>query len=282
MCRIKRPRRAEPSAQTNLCRTVHDAMGRHRIGMAARILMAAACAVIASPSSAQSQQRTIRFGTTGDYPPFAHWRGDGTLDGADAVMARRVARSMKARAVFVPTSWASLNEDFRARRFDIAIGGLTVLPDRAAIGTFSTPFMQDGKRPLALCRHRSLYASLADIDRAGVRVEINRGVTMAQLARQWFTTASLTVNPDDATLADWLLQGKADVLITDGTVVDRMAALSRGRLCATTRQPFTHVTKAWLIQNDPDLIASVNQGLARAFRRGGWDKALRKAGRARP
>ncbi|HEX7872238.1 MAG TPA: transporter substrate-binding domain-containing protein [Sphingobium sp.] len=224
---------------------------------------------------AAAQEKVIRFGLTGDYPPFAERLSDGSYAGADVVIARRIAQGMGARAEFVLTGWTRLSEDFAAGRFDVAIGGLTVLPDRAALGTFSIPLMDDGKRPLALCRDKGRYRSIAAIDRPGVRVQINRGPAIAALAKQWFRQASVTVNPDDATLTDRLLNGQADVWITDGVVVDHMARLHRGKLCATTREPFTHLTKAWLIRNDPALIAGINAGLARALKDGSWQKALR-------
>ncbi len=241
---------------------------KHWIG----IIGVTSALLIALPAVAQ--ERVIRFGTTGDYPPYATWQGDGTLGGADAVVARRIAKAMHARPVFVRTSWTTLAEDFAARRFDVAIGGLTVQPDRAAIGTFSIPLMDDGKRPLALCQHKSRYRTLAQIDNIGTRIQINRGPAIARLAQQWFTKASVTINPDDATLAEWLLQEKADVWITDGVVVDHMARLYPRRLCATTQRPFTHQTKAWLIQNDPPLIAAINKGLAASLRNGEWKSAL--------
>ncbi|MET0363963.1 MAG: transporter substrate-binding domain-containing protein [Sphingobium sp.] len=238
-------------------------------GIGQSLLIALACCVPAA-----AQEKVIRFGLTGDYPPFAERQANGSFTGADVVIARQVARGMGARAEFVPTGWISLSDDFVAGRFDVAIGGLTVLPDRAALGTFSIALMDDGKRPLALCRTKMRYRTLAAIDRPGVRVQINRGPAIAAFAKQWFRQASVTVNPDDATLTDRLLKGQADVWITDGVVVDHMARVHRGKLCATTRKPFTHLTKAWLIRNDPALIAGINAGLAKALRDGRWKRAL--------
>ncbi|HWU02422.1 MAG TPA: transporter substrate-binding domain-containing protein, partial [Novosphingobium sp.] len=178
--------------------------------------------------AAHAQAPVIRFGLTGDYPPFAQRHADSSLTGADLDMARKVAQSMGARAEFVLTSWTSLAADFAARRFDVAIGGLTVTPERAALGTFSLTMLDDGKRPLALCRNRHRFARLADIDQPGTRVQINRGPAIAQLARQWLQRATIITNPDDDTLTRRLLDGSVDVWITDGVVVDRMARQSGG------------------------------------------------------
>ena len=238
----------------------------------ARRLALAALLLAGAPAAAE--QGTIRFGLTGDYPPYAERRPDGSYVGADIVMARRVAKAMKARAVFVPTTWAALTGDLVADRFDMAIGGLTVTPDRAAIGTFSVRLLDDGKRPLARCAEAAAYRTIAAIDRPGVRVQINRGPAIGALAKTWFSAASVTVNAADEDLVPALLERRTDVWVTDGAVVDHMAHRYRGRLCATTREPFTHQDKAWLIRRDAPLVAAVDRILARAIADGSWRRAL--------
>lgn len=225
------------------------------------------------PAAALAQQDVIRFGLTGDYPPYAQRLADGTFTGADVVTARAVAKRLGKRAIFVPTSWQALSADLIAGRFDVAIGGLTITPDRAAIGTYSFSLMDDGKRPLARCAERRAYASLRAIERTGVRVQINRGPAIAALSKQWFNRASVRVNPDDADLPQALLDGRTDVWITDGVVVDHMARRYHGRLCATTRKPFTHQEKAWLIRSEQRLVASINAALR--HEKAGWERALR-------
>jgi len=237
-----------------------------------RALVAAVLAVL-SPAAARAQEDVIRFGLTGDYPPYALRGTDGSWSGADVVTACRVAARLGKRAMFVPTSWQALSTDLLAGRFDVVVGGLTVTPDRAAIGTYSLVLTDDGKRPLARCAERRAYADLQAIERPGVRVQINRGPAIAALAKQWFRQAAITVNPDDDDLPKALLDGRADVWITDGVVVDHMARRYRGQLCATTRTPFTHQAKAWLVRPDPILIRAINAALRREKK--GWERALR-------
>lgn len=238
-----------------------------------RLVVVGTCGILLA-ASASAQDKILRFGLTGDYPPFAERRDDGTLAGADVVVAREVAQAMGARAEFVTTSWQALESDFVARRFDVAIGGLTVTPARARIGTYSIAMMDDGKRPLARCADRDRYATIAAIDRAGVRVQINRGPAIQALAATWFGHATVTVNPVDTGLIDDLLAGRSDVWVTDGVVVDHMARRYAGRLCATTAEPFTHLAKAWLIRSDPALVAAIDAGLSRALADGSWRRAL--------
>jgi cyclohexadienyl dehydratase len=228
----------------------------------------------AQDATARAEPRVLRFGMTGDYPPYAERRPDGAYIGADIVMARYVARLLGARVEWVPTDWQTLSADFAAGRFDVAIGGLTVTPERKRIGTFSVRLLDDGKRPLARCADTRRYRNIPSIDRPGVRVQINRGPAIATLAKGWFQTAQVKLNGDDADLVPALLEGRADLWVTDGVVVDHMARRYPGKLCATTRRPFTHQDKAWLIRSDPALVQQVNGALKRAIASGRWRRAL--------
>src|SRR5580704_18288466 len=92
----------------------------------------------------------LRVGTTGDYTPFSLLQPDGSYQGADIDMAHDLAGRLGVRAEWVPTVWVDLLDDFLAGRFDIAMGGVTVNPQRAEKAFFSLPTFVDGKRPL--CR----------------------------------------------------------------------------------------------------------------------------------
>src|SRR5437016_10030675 len=90
----------------------------------------------------------LRVGTTGDYTPFSLLRADGSYEGADIDMAHDLAGTIGVGLEFVASVWVDLLDDFLGGRFDIAMGGVTVTPARAARAFFSIPTFVDGKRPL--------------------------------------------------------------------------------------------------------------------------------------
>src|ERR1700749_3510587 len=77
----------------------------------------------------------LRIGVPGDYAPFAMAKGD-SLFGADITMARALAAALGAHAEFIKTTWPNLSADMKSDKFDIAIGGISVTPERAAIARF--------------------------------------------------------------------------------------------------------------------------------------------------
>ena len=225
------------------------------------------------------QSGVLRVGTTGDYKPFTFRRDDGSLYGADIDMAGRLASALGVRLQFVPTVWASLSQDFTDGKFDIAMGGITVLPARSAIGLFSAVTYVDGKRPVARCEDKARYTSIAAIDRPEVRVVVNPGAANEQFARANLSHAQLTVHRDNATVFDEIVAGRADVMVTDGIEADHQAVVHK-ELCPTeVAAPFTRLEKAYWMPRDPELLAAVDAWLATEKSGGGWDRTLDAAQR---
>jgi cyclohexadienyl dehydratase len=239
------------------------------------VAVALACPAAARTLVAIEASGTLRVGLTGDYPPYSLRRPDGTFTGADVAMARALAKALGVRLAIVPTTWPRLAADFTAGRFDIAMGGVSVTPARAALGEFSLTVMRDGKRPIARCADRDRYVSLAAIDRLGVRVAVNRGGTNQRFATAHFPHARLIERADNQALFDDLAAGRADVMVTDGAEVDYQTRRHPGILCAArVPAPFDRFEKAYWMTRDPRLIAAVNAVVRKELDRGNYRRVL--------
>lgn len=250
------------------------------LALAALALALAAPAQAGETLDAITARGTLRVGTTGDYKPFTFRNPDGTFRGADIDMAHKLAQRLGVKLELVPTVWATLMQDFKANKFDIAMGGVTVLPPRAAAGLFSTTTYIDGKRPVARCADQDKYTSIEAIDQPGVRVIVNPGAANEQFARANFKNAHLEVHTDNATVFEEIVANRADVMVTDGIEADHQAIVHK-ELCPT-RVPaaFTRLEKAYWMQNDPALQQAVNAFLTDEIRTGDWQRTLDAAQRA--
>ena len=221
---------------------------------------------------------TLKVGLTGDYAPFSFRDADGEYTGADVTMAMSLAKSLGVKLTIVPTAWATIKADLQADRFDILMGGVSVTPDRAAVGYYSVALLLDGHRPIVRCADRNRYTSVAAIDRPDVRVAVHPGGTNERFDRANFTHAQIREYPDNRTIFGELEADRADVIMVDGEIVDYESRRHPGTLCAANvAEPFDHYEKAYLMSRDPELKQAVDAWLARSFAYGRFKQALADA-----
>ena len=225
------------------------------------------------------QAGVLRVGTPGDYAPFSLRIPDGSYTGADVAEAERLAQQLGLKLEWVPTSWSKLADDTRAHRFDIAVGGISITPARKEFAAFSTVLVSDGKRPVVRCADKDRFTSMASIDQPGVRVVTNPGGSNQAFAQANLSHATLTVFPDNKTIANEIVAGRQDVMVTDGVEVDHDALVHPELCAAAVPAPFTHFENAFLLQPDPALQQAVDGVLGADVKSGAWAKTLADAER---
>ena len=219
----------------------------------------------------------LRVGTTGDYKPFTFRYPDGAYSGADIVMAHHLARELGVKLEFVQTTWSTLLPDFTAQKYDVAMGGVSVLPERAAQGDFSIPVYIDGKRPIVRCADKERFTSVAAIDKPDVRVVEPPGASNEAFAKANLDHAQLRIYKDKTTIFDEIIAARADVMVTDGIEVDHQVYLHPELCAAIVGAPFSTVSKGYLLPKDADLVKLVNDWIAKEISIGDWPRVLETA-----
>jgi cyclohexadienyl dehydratase len=214
----------------------------------------------------------LKVGSTGDYKPFTFKDpATGAFSGFDIDQAGSLAAALGVKVEMVPTAWPNLMKDFEAGAFDVAMGGVSVTFDRQKKGLFSIPYMHEGKTPIARCGDKDKFATLAAIDKPGVKVITNPGGTNEKFDRANFKAADIVVFPDNTKIFDELAAGKADVMVTDASETRYQQKLHPGVLCSIhPDQPFDFAEKAYWVQRDDALKAFVDQWLHQSIESGAY------------
>lgn len=228
------------------------------------ILLAGALA--AAALSVAASEPVLRVGTSGDYRPFSERRGEG-VRGFDVAVAERFARDSGVRLVFEPFRWPELLDAMKAGRFDVAMSGITVRPERSIAGRFTVPVVETGAvllvRDAAWARLvRDPARALEQLDDPSVEVAVNAGGHLERVTREHLRSARIRAIPDNAGVRDALSTGQVDAIVTDTLEAPGwLQGLAGVRLVG----PFTRDRKAyWVRPDDPGLATRLDAWLMAA------------------
>lgn len=214
---------------------------------------------------------TLRVCSTGDYPPFTEQTESGDWKGIDVDMARDLAETMGVEPEFVKTSWKTLMDDYTSGACDVAVGGISLNPERAEQVYFTVPTQEDGKTPITRCEDVEKYDTVAEINQPGVRSIFPEGGTNEKFAREHYPQGELLTH-DNLTVFDALAAGEADVMTTDRSEVLYIDHEHPELCAANPDEPFDYFQKGYMLpQGDEVFKHYVDQWLAIALKDGTYE-----------
>ena len=194
-------------------------------------------------------KRTLRVGTSGDYPPFSVAEEGGARHGFDIDIAQAYAEDRGLRLEIVPFRWPELESRLLAGEFDVAMSGVTVRGDRLARAPMTSAVARADA--IVLTRRNAPRGSL---DRAGVVIAVNRGGHLERLARASFREATIQPVEDNRSLPDLLSGRRVHAVVTDSLEARSFEFPTR------VRQTLAHDRKAyWVAPQREELVLDLNQ-----------------------
>lgn len=231
-----------------------------------------ACANPGAPAAPRAVAVLVA-GTSGNYPPFSGWH-DGHVEGFAPELLTAFGRDQLVVLRWTPFRWPELSSDLLRGRFAIVADGITVTPERSIAGRFTVPVARGGA---VLLVRRPSWArearGIADLDRPELRVAVNRGGHLEQVARRLLHAADLRAIADNSRVRDALARGEVDAAMTNTFEAPRWAA---GLADIEAIGPLTTDTNAlWVRAAEEDLAERVDAWLLDEEKSGRLD-ALRR------
>ncbi len=207
----------------------------------------------------------IRVATDATFPPFELVE-NGHMTGFDIELVDAIAASMGRTTQWTQIDFKGLVPGLVARRFDMAASAIYITPERARVVNFSDPYYTGG---LVVLLRRDNTAITKPDDLAGKRVSVQVGTKSVGFLRDNFPKVNRIEVEKNEEMFDLVRIGRADAAVTG-----RPAALLYARShpdMQVLSPPLTNEQYGFAIRKDlPDLLAGVNQGLAKLRASGSW------------
>ena len=93
-----------------------------------------------SLGAANAQEKVLKIGTEGAYPPFNNLTADGKLEGFDIDIAKALCDEMKVKCEFVTQDWDGIIPALQAGKFDAIIASMSITPERTEKVDFTNKY----------------------------------------------------------------------------------------------------------------------------------------------
>ncbi len=250
-----------------------------------RLLVAAAAvglaATLAGTAGAQEEQKEIRIGVEGAYPPFSSVTPEGELQGFDIDIARALCEQMKAKCELVTQDWDGIIPALLARKYDAIIASMSITEERKQRVDFTKKYYQTPARFVA---KKGAGFEVTKEGLAGKRVGVQRATIHDSFLTDNFGDSVEIVRygtQDEANLD--LVAGRVDLLLADSI------ALSEGLLKTPEGADYEFVGPSYadpkwfgegagiaLRKGDTELKEAFNQAIDAIRADGTWDRIAQK------
>jgi len=162
-----------------------------------------------------SLAETLRVGTSGDYAPFSVVSEETTTTyrGLAPALARAFAEDRDLQIEFVRFRWSELLTDLKNDRFDVAMGGITIRPERSIAGRFTVPVTTSGA--VVLIPKASPFVTTRDLDRTDLQIAVNSGGHLEHVTRSHFLRARIRTMDHNRDVIRSLADGEVDAAVSD-------------------------------------------------------------------
>lgn len=195
-----------------------------------RIALAASAAAFAiSIGAASAEDKVLKLGTEGAYPPFNNLTADGKLEGFDIDIGNALCEQMQAKCEWVTQDWDGIIPALQAGKFDAIIASMSITPERAEKVDFTNKYYNT---PSALAAPKdTTLKGVTKEDLAGKTIGAATSTTHFNYASQTYTDSTVKGYPSSPEEQLDLANGRLDAIEDDISVLEGWLATPDGACC---------------------------------------------------
>ncbi len=206
----------------------------------------------------QSTQ-TLVVGTPGDFPPFTVINTQGKLIGLDIDLVTNLARGLGVELKLKKMEFAKLLPAVKDGSIDIAVAGITMLPERNLDVAFIGPYAFSGQTILAKKEIIDTLTSDEALSEASFSVAVVRGTTSEKAVREGMQKSPLTLTDTHDVSLMLLHLGKVDAILADLPLCKLSALRYPDKDLVMLEQPLTFEPLGIALSGDDPLFMNIVQ-----------------------
>ena len=201
-----------------------------------RIALAISAAALAlSLGAAGAEDKVLKIGTEGAYPPFNNLTSDGKLVGFDVEIAQALCDEMKVKCEFVTQDWDGIIPALQAGKFDAIVASMSITPERAEKVDFTNKYYNT---PSALAVPKdSTLKGVTKEDLAGKSIGVATSTTHFNYAEKTYTDSTVKGYPSSPEEQLDLANGRLDAIEDDIVVLSQWLDTPDGACCKLLGTP---------------------------------------------
>jgi polar amino acid transport system substrate-binding protein len=249
--------------------------------IALRIALAASAALL-TLGVAQAQERTLKIGTEGAYPPFNNLTADGQLVGFDIDIAKALCDEMKVKCTFVAQDWDGIIPALQAGKFDAIVASMSITDERKKQIAFTDKYYMS---PATFTARKD--TKITDTSPAALKGKV-LGAQSATIHSNFLediygkagAEVKLYGKQDEANLD--LANGRLDAVLADKTVQYDWLNSKDGACCQYVGAEYTDAkyfgdgVGIGIRKGDPDLVTMFNKAIKEIVADGTYKKINEK------
>jgi polar amino acid transport system substrate-binding protein len=238
---------------------------------------AAAIIALAGFSGALAQDKVVRIGTEGAYPPFNFIDQTGQLAGFDVEIGLALCEKMKVKCELVAQDWDGIIPALVAGKYDVIIASMFITDERKKVVSFTDPYYTAAMTHVVA--KGTAPTEFTDAALSGKAVGAQSSTTQADYIQKNYPSADIRLykTQDEANLD--MANGRLDVMVGDFLpMYDWTTKSEDGKCCelvgeAITDPAFVGEGVGMAVrQEDNELRENLNKALAEILADGTYKK----------